>query len=109
MFRELGSLKRALGIDQRQNIDELLRLGEAIRDYGRMLQENEQWENASGPPYTIVEIPELALRFRESERNIIDALTLLQVSGFAEPVLQRRKCWRVKIATTRIHSQDEAA
>ena len=102
MYREhlrrlFGTLKRALRTDQRLTIGkfyELLQLAEAITDYAQMIQNHEVWSGPP-PPYTLVEIPELARRFRETQRTIKGALLLLKNMGRATPVKSR--IWRVKL------------
>jgi len=69
-------LKRVLWTEQRLSPEELRQLAEAIIDYGR-IQAQEGWP-ASPALYIIVEIPEIAYRFRESPQTIKDALMLLK-------------------------------
>ena len=67
--RVIGLLKRALRKDQRLTVEEfnrLLQLSEAIIDYGRMIHEYCGFTVT----FVIVEIPELARRFRESRRPL---------------------------------------
>lgn len=81
----LNPLKRALGLEQRLAPQEryaLLLLAEAIVDYGRMIQAYEKLST----PEVIVEIHEVARRFRETPQTIEDALWLLSDSGGAEPM-----------------------
>jgi len=102
MYREhlgrlFGTLKRALRTDQRLTIgefSELLQLAEAIIDYAQMIQNHEVWSGPT-PLYTLVEIPEMAGRFRETLRAIKGALLLLKNMGRATPVKSRT--WRVKL------------
>ena len=49
--------------------------------------------------HVIVEIPELASRFRETPQAVKDALLLLSEMGRAEP-FHRRGCWKVRLAGT---------
>jgi len=88
-------LKRVLWTEQRLSPEELRQLAEAIIDYGR-IQAQEGWP-ASPALYTIVEIPEIAYRFRESPQTIKDALMLLKGMGRAHPV-HRRGYWKLKLA-----------
>ncbi len=89
MYREhlrrvLDHLKRVLRIEQRLTVEEfyqLLQLSEAVIDYGRMIQS--YYERSE--PVMIVEVQELALRFRETPRTIENALLLLRDMGRAEP------------------------
>lgn len=96
--RVLGHLKRALRIEQRLAVEEfnqLLQLSEAILDYGRMIQEHYH----SSVPEAIVEIPELAHRFRETPQTIKDALRLLRDIGRAEPA-DLDGCWKLQLTGT---------
>jgi hypothetical protein len=54
----------------------------------------------------IVEVPELATRFRETQRTIKDALALLRDMGRAEPI-HLRGCWRLLLAETLRREEDE--
>ena len=102
MYREhlrrlFGTLKRALRTDQRLTIGkfyELLQLAEAITDYAQIIQNHEVWSGPT-PPYILVEISEMACRFRETPRAIKGALLLLKNMGRATPVKSR--IWRVKL------------
>jgi hypothetical protein len=103
MYREhvrrmLGHLKRALRMEHRLTVEEfyqLLQLSEAIVDYGPMLQTY----CAYSVPYVIVEVPELAHRFRETQRTIKDALVLLSDMGRAESA-HLYGCWKLRLAST---------
>ena len=103
MYREhvrrmLGHLKRVLRMEHRLTVEEfyqLLQLSEAIVDYGRMLQTYCGY----AVPYVIVEIPELAHRFRETPRTIKDALLLLSDMGRAESA-HLYGCWKLQLAST---------
>jgi hypothetical protein len=103
MYREhfgrvIVHVKRALRKDQRLTADEfnqLLQLSEAIIDYGRMIQ---VYRRRSGPN-VILEITELANRFRETPETIKDAILLLREIGRAEPV-DLDGCWKLKLAGT---------
>jgi|HubBroStandDraft_1064217.scaffolds.fasta_scaffold03622_9 hypothetical protein len=103
--RLLGRLKRTLRLERRLTLEEfyeLLQLCEAIIDYGRMIQEY----HGSAAPYSIVEIPELASRFRESPRTITDALALLGGMGRAEPC-DPRGCWKLRLADNPRSEEDD--
>jgi hypothetical protein len=103
MYREhfgrvIVHVKRALRKDQRLTADEfnqLLQLSEAIIDYGRMIQVYRR----HSVPNVILEITELANRFRETPETIKDALLLLREIGRAEPV-DLDGCWKLKLAGT---------
>jgi len=103
MYREhfgrvIVHVKRALRKDQRLTADEfnqLLQLSEAIIDYGRMIQVHRR----HSVPNVILEITELANRFRETPQTIKDALLLLREIGRAEPV-ELDGCWKLKLAGT---------
>ena len=99
MYRELiDALRRVLRVEERRlNPEELRQLAEATIDYGRMIAHEEL--SALTPPYVIVEIPELARRFRETNQTIRDALLLLNEMGRAEPAY-RGGYWKVKLAGT---------
>jgi hypothetical protein len=95
--RMIGHLKRALRMEHRLTVEEfyqLLQLSEAIIDYGRMIQ------TYCGYPvqYVIVEVPELARRFRETPRTIKDALLLLRDMGRAESA-HLHGCWKLELAS----------
>jgi len=103
--RLLSSLRRALLIDRRlthQEFHQLLQLSEAIIDHGRMIQAHRE----SFAPYVIVEVPELASRFRETQRSIKDALALLKEMDRAEP-LHLRGCWKLLVVETLRREKDE--
>ncbi|SRR5208283_4372988 len=94
--RLIGRLKQALRLERRLTLEEshqLLQLSGAILDYGRMIQEYRGYT----APYAIVEVPELAIRFRETPRTIQDALALLGDMGRAEP-FHLRGCWKLRLA-----------
>jgi len=66
---------------------------EAIFVYGEMLHRY----HAVAAPFVIVEVPELARRFRETPRTIKDALELLERTGRAARS-DRRGFWRLYLA-----------
>src|SRR6266404_7888573 len=89
-------LKRALRMERRLTVEEfyqLLQLSETIGDYGRMIH------CGYSAPFVIVEIPELANRFRETPQTIKDALLLLRDIGCAEST-SLNGCWRLQLAGT---------
>jgi hypothetical protein len=101
----IGLLKRALRMDQRLTVgefDQLLHLSEAIIDYGRMIQAYCGFT----VPVVVVEIPELARRFRETPQAIKDALLLLRGTGRAEPV-HLHGCWKLQLAGTLISGRED--
>jgi len=96
--RVLGHLKRALRKEQRLTVEEsnqLLELSETIMDYGRMTQAFYQYS----VPEAIVEIPDLACRFRETPQAVKDALRLLRDIGRAEPA-DLDGCWKLQLEGT---------
>jgi hypothetical protein len=103
MYREhfgrvIVHVKRALRKDQRltaHEFNQLLQLSEAIIDYGRMIQAYRRHSVSN----VILEITELANRFRETPQTIKDALLLLREIGRAEPV-ELDGCWKLKLAGT---------
>ncbi|MGO9405663.1 MAG: hypothetical protein ACLPVW_19570 [Terriglobales bacterium] len=103
----LGRVKRALGMEQRLTVEEfneLLQLSEAIIDYGRMMHAY----NEIPVPNLIVEIPELAHRFRETPRTIEAALGLLRDTGRAEPA-DLSGCWKLRLVDTLRNREDDKA
>ena len=100
MYREqfgrvIVHVKRALRKDRRLTVEEfnqLLQLSEAIIDYGRMIKEHRRYS----VPNVILEITELANRFRETPQTIKDALLLLRDVGCAEPA-DLDGCWRLQL------------
>lgn len=103
MYRErlrrmLGHFKRALRRDQRlgdAEFDQRLQPSEAIIDYGRMTQA----DHGYSVPDVILEITELASRFRETTQTIQDSLRLLRDIGRAEPA-DLDGCWKLQLPGT---------
>ena len=96
--RVIGHLKRAMRKTQQLTVEQFnqrLQLAEAIVDYGRMIQ---AFYHRSVPE-VIVEIPEVARRFRETPRTIKDALRLLRDMGRAERA-DLDGCWKLQLAST---------
>jgi len=94
--RLIGRLKQALHLERRLSREEfyqLLQLSEAIIAYGQMVKVYCGYSL----PYVFVEIPELASRFRETQRTIQDALALLGDLGRAEPS-HLDGCWKLRLA-----------
>jgi hypothetical protein len=71
---------------------ELQKLSGALMEYARMLA---SYHNSS-LSYVIVEVPDLATRFREKPTTIKHALALLEESGNAEHVTAKN-CWKIKL------------
>ena len=95
--RLLGHLKRARRMEQRLTVEEfyqLLRISEAIIQYQESPVSN-----------VIVEIPELASRFRETNQTIRDALQLLSGIDRAEPVHLPR-CWILRLEGTLLSGRE---
>jgi hypothetical protein len=94
--RVIVHVKRALRKDRRltaEEFNQLLQLSEAIIEYGRMIQEHRRYS----VPNVILEITELANRFRETPQTIKDALLLLRDIGCAEPA-DLDGCWKLRLA-----------
>jgi hypothetical protein len=103
--RLIGRLKQTLRLERRLTLEEfhqLLQLSGAILDHGRMVQEYHGY----AAPYAIVEVPELALRFRETPRTIQDALALLGDMGRAEPS-HLGGCWKLRLTDTPRSEEEE--
>ena len=100
----LGHVKRGLLRDRRSTREEcyqLFELSEGIIEHGRMIQEHIGYT----APYAMVEVPELARRFRETPRTIQDALALLRAQDRAEPSDLRGR-WKLSLAAT-FHSEED--
>jgi len=100
----LGHVKRGLLRDRRSTREEcyqLFELSEAIIEHGRMIQEHIGYT----APYAMVEVPELARRFRETPRTIKDALALLRAQDRAEPSDLRGR-WKLSLTAT-FHSEED--
>jgi len=101
MYREqlqrlLSRLMLALRMKRRFTLSEcyqLLQLAEAIIEHGRMIQAY----HGHPAPEAVVEIPELARRFRETPKTIKNALLLLREMGRAEPV-PSHGYWKLRLA-----------
>jgi hypothetical protein len=82
----------------------LQELSESIVEYGRMIQAHLGYAGygiGDGTPAVVVEVPEMAHRFREAPKTIKRALVLLQVRGLAEPI-HLRGCWRLQLMRTQL-------
>jgi hypothetical protein len=83
----------------------LQELSEFIVEYGRMIEAHLGYETGYGATDVVVEVPEMAHRFRETPTTIKEALVLLQQMGRAQPI-HLRGCWRLQLARTR-HGDSE--
>lgn len=100
MYREhfgrvIVRVKRALRKDRRltaNELNQLLLLSEAIIEYGRMIQAYRRYS----APNVILEITELANRFRETPQTIKEALLLLRDIGCAQPA-DLDGCWKLQV------------
>jgi len=90
-------LKHSLRRERRTAAEyaQLQELSEAIVEYGRMIREH----LGSGTPDVVVEVPEMARRFRETPKTIKEALVLLEGTGRAQPV-RLSDCWRLQLRGT---------
>jgi hypothetical protein len=84
-----------MGREQRLTIQALLLLAEASVNYGLTIQASEPWSRLP-PPYVIIAIPELAVRFRKTPQAMNDTLLLLRAMGRAEP-LDCHEHWKLKL------------
>ena len=76
--RVIRFLKRALHIERRLTVDELVRLSEEIVGYGRMASLHLLPDPATQGRTVGVDVEELAFRFRETTRDVTAALILLE-------------------------------
>ncbi len=90
-----SKLRRLLNGVKRMSIDDLLQFAEVLFDYALTIQAREKW-SGHPPPYIIVEISELAVRFGKSQLVINDTLLLLRAMGFAE-ILDTHGHWKLKL------------
>lgn len=82
----------------------LQELSESIVEYGRMIQAHLGYSGYGigyGAAAVVVEVPEMAHRFRETPKTIKEALILLQQRGRAQPI-HLRGCWRLQLTRTRL-------
>jgi hypothetical protein len=91
--RVLGHLKRALRMEQRLTVESSFQKQSLIT--GRMIQVFYGYS----VPDAIVEVTELANRFRETPQTIKDALRLLRDIGRADPA-DLHGCWKLQLAWT---------
>jgi hypothetical protein len=96
VWRMISSMKRILHLERRLTLQEsyrVLDISEEIAHYVRMIQEYEH-----SVSFVVVEVPELASRFRETPRAIKDGLLILKHRGLADQVAPGY--WRLKVAGT---------
>jgi hypothetical protein len=110
LWRRLFSiLKRGLRIDMRLSPDDDKRelyLANAILDHGRMLQSYLQSNFRQSLGAVLVEVPELAFRFRETNEAVEKALLRLKNMGLADPYDQYG-CWMLNLMCTIRKSNDD--
>lgn len=80
---------------------QLQELSEAIVEYGRMIQAHLGY----GMPDVVVEVPEMARRFREPPKTIKEALVLLEETGRAQPI-HLSDCWRLQLTSTGLRDSE---
>ena len=78
---------------------QLQELAEAIVEYGRMMQAHLGYSTGYDMPDVVVEVPEMARRFRETPKTIKEALVLLEETGRAQPI-HLSDCWRLQLRST---------
>jgi hypothetical protein len=88
--RSLRRERRTAGVRS-----QLQELSEAIVEYGRMMQAHLGYST----PDVVVEVPEMARRFRETAKTIKEALVLLEETGRAQPI-HLGDCWRLQLRST---------
>jgi hypothetical protein len=90
-------LKRRLRWERRTAGDSrhLQELSESIVEYGRMIQAHTGY----GGTDVVVEVAEMAHRFRETPKTIKKALAVLGEAGWAQPI-HLRGCWRLQLTRT---------
>jgi hypothetical protein len=96
-------LKHSLRRERRTAAErsQLQELAEAIVEYGRMMQAHLGYST----PDVVVEVPEMARRFRETPRTIKEALVLLEGTGRAKPI-HLSDCWRLQLRDRLGDSED---
>jgi hypothetical protein len=80
---------------------QLQELSEAIVEYGRMMQAHLGYST----PGVVVEVPEMARRFRETPKTIKEALVLLEETGRAQPI-HLSDCWRLQLRSTGLRDSE---
>jgi hypothetical protein len=94
----IGLAKHTLRTDRPstdQEIRQVIQLSEAILEHGRMIQAYHGYSMAT----VMVEVPELASRFRETPHTIEDAILLLSKRGLAESA-DLPGCWKLRLTDT---------
>jgi hypothetical protein len=81
--RVIRFLKRALHIERRLTVDELVHLSEEIVGYGRMASLYLLPDPATQARTVGVDVDDLAFRLRETTRSVTAALILLEKEGRA--------------------------
>lgn len=82
--RLIAFLKRALHIERRLTVDELVQLSKEIVGYGRMGGSEYLLPGPATQARTVgVDVDDLAFRFRETTRSVTAALVLLEKEGQA--------------------------
>ena len=96
-------LKRSLRRERRTagERSQLQELSEAIVEYGRMIQAHLGY----GMQDVVVEVPEMARRFRETPKTIKAALVLLEGTGRAQPI-HLSDCWRLQLTSTGLRDSE---
>jgi hypothetical protein len=82
---------------------QLQELSEAIVEYGRMMQAHLGYST----PDVVVEVPEMARRFRETPKTIKEALVLLEETGRAQPI-HLSDCWRLQLTSNRLRDSEDS-
>ena len=94
-----GSLRRERRTAAERS--QLQELSEAIVEYGRMIQAHLGY----GMQDVVVEVPEMARRFRETPKTIKEALVLLEGTGRAQPI-HLSDCWRLQLTSTGLRDSE---
>ena len=82
---------------------QLRELSEAIVEYGRMIQAHLGYST----PDVVVEVPEMARRFRETPKTIKEALVLLEGTGRAQPI-HLSDCWRLQLTSNHLRDSEDS-
>jgi hypothetical protein len=86
---------------------QLQELSEAIVEYGRMMQAHLGSGMGYSTPDVVVEVPEMARRFRETPKTIKEALVLLEETGRAQPI-HLSDCWRLRLTRTGLRDSEDS-